>query len=378
MKMLSLDFTSECAEFISQLDALQNGPSKLSIFNIREALEDVTNWIETSSICISLLDVAFNTLQIISKTIKKSKKKKTPDSSQIEQVFTTVNERLSACRDILEETLKRLVSFIDKESTTLDVTSSFKIVKELDIEVSTSFVQNNDLKCFHFYRTTKNFKQLSKRNLLTAILDRFQSFLPFCKPNWNTSALCALLFSRNSSSRCKCLCGLCGCIERYFGYTWTPQQIAIFPAEFKIKLIIWFNTVVKLSKEIHHRKLLSKCFLRAPSSGVSLLLSAIEADFGKWATVPLLTNLLQCVCCVLSGASSKPPTTPLVVCLHFHCCQITPYSPLWSISHPFSSFYRLFSIIMHLPVWWSPLLAPLRITRHEVVHAQDDRRRRRP
>ncbi len=147
---LSLDFTNECAEFTAKLDALQSGPSKLSIFNIREALEDITNWIETSSICISLLDVAFNTLQIISKTIKKSKKKKTADSSQNEQVFAVFNERLSACRDILEETLKRLVSFIDKESTALDVTSSFRIIKELDIEVNATFVCKTMIYNFFF------------------------------------------------------------------------------------------------------------------------------------------------------------------------------------------------------------------------------------
>lgn len=132
---MPLDFASECAEFSARLDALQDGPSKLNIFNIREALEDLTNWIETTSICISLLGVAFNTLQTIAKAIKKSKKKKTSESSQNEQVFSIVNERLSACRDILEETLKRLASFIDKESAALDVAFHFEITKELDIEV---------------------------------------------------------------------------------------------------------------------------------------------------------------------------------------------------------------------------------------------------
>lgn len=136
---MPLDLTSECNEFTARLDVLQSGPSKLNIFNIREALEDLTNWIETTSICITLLDVAFNTLQSVGKAIKKSKKKKTAESSQNEQVFSIVNERLCASRDILEETLKRLASFIATESAALDVASNFQIAKELDIEVSFIF-----------------------------------------------------------------------------------------------------------------------------------------------------------------------------------------------------------------------------------------------
>lgn len=175
---LSLDFTNECAEFTAKLDALQSGPSKLSIFNIREALEDITNWIETSSICISLLDVAFNTLQIISKTIKKSKKKKTADSSQNEQVFAVFNERLSACRDILEETLKRLVSFIDKESTALDVTSSFRIIKELDIENHKELQATVEKKLTTSYN--KSFSELSA--VLQAKLKYISSLRTFVQP----------------------------------------------------------------------------------------------------------------------------------------------------------------------------------------------------
>ena len=134
---LSLELTDVFAELSSEIDALQ--ADQLSIFAVRQALESITNWIESLGICISLLDIAFSTIQKFSKTNKKSKKKKSGDGVQFkdsEQVICGITDKLSSFRTSLDDSLKQLHSFTEKSTANISL-SVFKLQFASKLEVST-------------------------------------------------------------------------------------------------------------------------------------------------------------------------------------------------------------------------------------------------
>lgn len=139
---MSLNLPDILAELNTSLEAIQN--SQLSIFTVRQTLEELTNWTETLSICISILGVALNTVQKFVKASKKFKKKKSSDGSQYkdsEQVIGTINEQLSCVRSSLEKALKQLQTTFEKGPLVNLEMPTFELhfLSQLEVSISNAY-----------------------------------------------------------------------------------------------------------------------------------------------------------------------------------------------------------------------------------------------
>ena len=80
-----------------------------SLQTMRKLLENISNWIETISVCVSLLDIAYNSVQRIQKYCKKLRKKKLNEMKNSEQTISKFNEIFTLFKTNLEKVVVRAV-----------------------------------------------------------------------------------------------------------------------------------------------------------------------------------------------------------------------------------------------------------------------------